>query len=76
MLDKVKVAVIGAGSIVTHDVPAYGVALGVPAKVVADTRDSEGAKPLQDSRSSDFNMMPSLFTMLHGEREAKDGKQC
>jgi len=28
-------AFVGAGAVVTHDVPAYGLALGVPARVVA-----------------------------------------
>lgn len=29
-----KYAVVGAGSVVTHDIPDYGVAVGVPAKVI------------------------------------------
>lgn len=29
-----KHAVIGAGSVVTHDIPEYAVAVGVPAKVI------------------------------------------
>jgi acetyltransferase-like isoleucine patch superfamily enzyme len=27
-------AIIGAGSVVTHDIPPYSVAVGVPAKVI------------------------------------------
>ena len=37
VLHKVKIgdgAVIGAGSVVTHDVPDYAIAVGVPAKVI------------------------------------------
>jgi UDP-2-acetamido-3-amino-2,3-dideoxy-glucuronate N-acetyltransferase len=35
-------AMVGAGSVVTHDVPDYAIALGVPAKVVGDIRKKEG----------------------------------
>lgn len=33
-------AVIGANSVVTHDIPAYSIAVGVPAKVISDNRSS------------------------------------
>lgn len=29
-----KYAVVGAGSVVTHDIPDFGVAVGVPARVI------------------------------------------
>jgi UDP-2-acetamido-3-amino-2,3-dideoxy-glucuronate N-acetyltransferase len=35
-------AMVGAGSVVTHDVPDYAIALGVPAKMVGDIRKKEG----------------------------------
>jgi len=37
-------AIIGAGSVVLKDVPPYGVAVGVPAKVVRDRRAKTGAE--------------------------------
>jgi acetyltransferase-like isoleucine patch superfamily enzyme len=33
-------AVIGAGAVVTKDVPAYAVAVGVPAKIVKNRSDT------------------------------------
>jgi acetyltransferase-like isoleucine patch superfamily enzyme len=33
-------ALIGAGAVVTKDVPPYAIAVGVPAKVIGDTRKS------------------------------------
>jgi acetyltransferase-like isoleucine patch superfamily enzyme len=43
VLDGVRIgtgAIIGAGAIVTRDVEAYGIALGVPARVVRNRRTS------------------------------------
>lgn len=34
-------AMVGAGAVVTHDIPDFGLAVGVPARVVGDVRDRE-----------------------------------
>lgn len=37
-------AMIGAGAVVTHDVPDYAIVTGMPAKVIGDTRKKKGSK--------------------------------
>jgi UDP-2-acetamido-3-amino-2,3-dideoxy-glucuronate N-acetyltransferase len=36
-----KKALVGAGAVVTHNVPDYAIAVGVPARVVGDVRERE-----------------------------------
>ncbi|MCX6998472.1 MAG: acyltransferase [Kiritimatiellaeota bacterium] len=51
VLDNVKIgihSIVGTGAVVTQDVPAYSIAVGLPAKVI---RDRRAGKPADDAPS-------------------------
>ena len=52
-------ALIGAGALVVNDVPDYGVAMGVPAKIVGDTRElkEKQKKQIEEQENSPFRFL-------------------
>jgi virginiamycin A acetyltransferase len=49
-------AVIGANAVVTRDIPDYGIAVGIPAKVVRYRFDSETIKAIKESKWYDNDL--------------------
>ncbi|WP_158090252.1 acyltransferase [Kiloniella majae] len=48
-----KCVIIGAGAVVTKDVPAYAIAVGVPARIVGDVRELDIDAALTPERPAD-----------------------
>lgn len=51
LADVGRHCVIGAGAVVTHPIPDYSIAVGVPARVIRDRREEPG-QPVKPSGSS------------------------
>ncbi len=52
-------ALIGAGALITGDVPDYGIAMGVPAKIVGDTRElkERQKQQIEEQESGPFRFL-------------------
>lgn len=48
-------AVVGAGAVVTHDIPPYAIAVGVPAKVIGYRCSEQQIKRLLDIKWWDWS---------------------
>lgn len=54
-------SVIGAGAVVTKDIPPYSVAVGVPARVISSRKPSE---PINSTQNKDGNSLPTPLQLL------------
>lgn len=64
-------AVIGAGSIVTHDVPPYAIVAGSPAKVIRYRFDEQTIKLLEESKWWEYTpeQLMKYYCFIHNPSE-------
>lgn len=79
VLDGVTIgqgSVIGAGAVVTKDIPAYSVAVGVPAKAIANRQSNQPVKPTRHQQKYQDDNHQSLNAALSEiEKTAGRSKQ-
>lgn len=74
ILQGVKVgdgAVIGANAVVTHDVPDYAIAVGIPAKVIKYRFDDEKIKSIKESNWYDYEIDEAKVVIKSLENKIK-----
>ena len=66
-------AVLWANAVVTHDIPDYAIAVGIPAKVIKYRFPIEQIKKIKDSRWFDYDLNEAKLTIKALERDLHPG---